>query len=1192
MKKLSKFIYFIFAFALIACMSIFNPAIDFASAEGSDPETKSISITNSKIADTIDAKDVSKGLIVPMPNVVGASASAKSYIVVTDRSGTKYTYDCKEGVTLKNNKVTEVQYFTKLDAYSEEIPAGASTKVEFVKVASIGKGTYTVQYKVEDGNKTFYSQAKTVQVKGTAYTWEFNAEGEKNIIPSITDANREYVLPLPKILNNVDETKSIVYSKDDVAGGYIKVTNSGDDVTADVIDIDAEGNVIFTPTLAEGETTDTYIIKYVSKVTAFADKTFTVKVDKNYKVEAELSATHNSINNYQVGAVLTFPSVNVTDKTHNKSNVEVNNVIVIKKDNKVYATLEKNQYTYTFTEAGAYDIQYFAEDVYGNSAETKVVTINVSDKKPYQVSYADTYATTEDNWEDDVNTDIAYMIPSEVGYGGFYVPAIYAKDYVDSYEDLSFSRKIVATDGSDLEFDIDTVEGNAAYEAPATGNRYNERILFKFPAQGETEEAKIQYIKDNYVGKTFKLVYTAKDSNAHNLSAKATEYTFKVSKFDALTNNIDKNLMINFPTINDEIDPDAELSFTTATAKEDPTDSSLVVDSRVQVRTFYYYGDKNTIQTELQDYIDDLSAQDDEYIEKYGYDFKTFLDGVKATYNIQELKSVDGKTSVKLGADYTNQSKVTVFAVAINDQGQFVIKAQEVAINNTKERVAPTIVGTVVDSYQQQLDDIATGLTAFNQNYEVKLPSVSFKDFKINGDDTSGIDHTSLKIDVKCYGDSLDQTVGVSIDEFIQNTAGECGVKLAKLTTTYAGTYYVVYTATDDAGNVATYVSTFDVAKTEKAYIDVENGSNISANVGDEVKLNISLAGSDEDIYKKQTITVSWGDNKPSGLGSLANSYTFDKAGTYVATINAVYTMNGVEYTDTPSVTVTITVTEPEMTWASDVDEVLSNRNANINEKIELPVMSATENGVEINATAKVTFIGDDDKEEEVELLLDETTFNNYYFVADKNGVYTVTYTATTAYNSESKSFTITCGDYYEPTINIANNKLDNSKITYNGKDISVNVSFVQKEDENDEKITGKYTLTVIAKDANGKELVNYDIDVDLKDTDAEEAIDYFNPKSWSFSLTGDNASKDSTNKWTIKGVGEYELTLTVKDENNNSATKSIKFKVVNKTEAKSIKDDVVGIVLIVVSVVLLGGVIAFFGLAGKRNKTRRKNSK
>lgn len=1194
MKKLSKFIYFIFAFALIACMSIFNPAIDFVSADGSATDTdKSISISNSKIESTVEAGE---DLIIPVPTV--SSATAKKFIVVTDRSGTQYTYDCETKKTLdKNgNEVTvkeqdvdvPVKYFTLLNKDKQDITANgvSDTVVAFIKVAKPGKGTYTVQYKVTEGNKTYYSDAKQVQVKSVAYSWEFNAEDTaKNIIPSITNANSTYTLPLPKILNNLDEDETEEYTAADVAAKKIIVTNGGKDVTNDVIDVTDDGKVLFTPTL-EGTDSDTYTIKYVSKVTAFPDKVFTVKVEKDYNTKAELEVTHNAITNYQVGAVTTFPTANVTDKTHNKSSVEVNNVIVIKQNGTEYARLNANQYTYKFTEAGTYTIYYEVTDAYGNTATSKATSITLSDKKPYKVTYADSYKVTTDAQTGEVtiselNTNVTANIPNEVGFGGFWLPAIYAEDYVDSYDKLEFSRKLVSTADSSIYFDLDSndaTHGNAAYgENQAKGLTYNDEIYFEFPAVGDTVAQKTAYIKEKYAGTTFKLVYTAKDSKSSNTEAKATEYIIKVAGEDVLTNNVDKNLIIKFATINDEIDPNAELTFTTATAKEEPTDSSLVADERIDVKTFYYYGAKTKIEGLLNSYIQKLSTADTtgKYIEKYGYifeDFQTYIATQEPDLDINKLDSIDGKTTIKL-TGYTSQPKVTIFAVAINDQKQFVIKAQEVAINNTNELVAPIISNVSFETGKSYTDQLK-GMSAFNQNYEVTLPSVTF---------TDEIDK-SLQVDIKCYVDTPDQTVGITIDEFIQKATGECGIQTAKLTTTYAGTYYIVYTATDDAGNKATYISTFDVAKTEKAYIEVENGSNLTKNVGDEVKLNINLAGNGE--YTNQEITVTWGENKPSGLGSTPNSYKFNKAGTYVATINATYTMNGVKYEDTPSVTVTITVTEPDMEWEDNIDQILVNRTADINEKIELPVISAIENETYISTNVKVVFVGEDDKE--VDIIPEYDHNDHYYFVADKDGVYTVTYTATTAYNSESKSFTVTCGDHYDPTIALTSNKLQDSTVTYNGKDINVSVTFTQQEDENDDKITGKYTLTVIGKDADNKELFNYDIDVDLKDTDAEGAYDYFTPDTWSFSLTGDSVSSNGTNKWTIKGVGDYKLTLTVKDDNGNAATETIEFKVSNKTEPKSIKDNVVGIVLIVVSVVLLGGVILFFAFAGKRNKSKR----
>ena len=1222
MKKLSKFIYFIFAFAVIACMAIFNPAINFASAETIIDTAKVFSISTSKIASTVDAANDEK-LIIPMPDVKGVDGNATKHIVVKDRSGKTYTYNCADKTTTdENGEVVSVNYFTLLK--DTETVAGDSDEVKYIKVNNLGKGSYSVQYKVVDvtNSKTYYSEAKTVQVKSVAYSWKFDTESEKKIIPSVTTVskegvNTEFELPLPEIVKSNDSENPIKFDATDL-GTAIKVTRGGKDVstgTGAVVRVEGS-KLIFTPALdttvvPEGEDT-TYVIKYIASakgVTAFTNREFTVKVEKDYNTKAELEVSHNAITNYQVGATTTFPTANVTDKTHNKTNVEVNTYISIKDKNDNVVTLDANDYTHVFTESGDYTITYKVVDAYGNEDTSKPTSIRVSDKKPYQVSYAADYDTSATNWEDSVNTDIAYSIPSEVGFNGFWLPAIYAKDYKDGYDNLTFTRKIVSTSDSSIWFNLDSddaVHGNGAYADNHTfygvasdAKLFNKKVEFRFPisAQG-TDESDEDYAKrvlennKKYAGMTFKIEYTAEDSNIHNSEAYATSYTFKVAGEDALTSNVDKNLKIDFDLINKAIDPTEDFTFTTAVAKEEPTNAELVADERVEVRTYYYYGAKSKIEGDVETHISLADAKKTN--EKYGYDFSDFYSKLTGYAGLTEIKSNDGVTSLKLDETVYDgsQSKVTIFAVAINDQNQFVIDAQEVAINKTGKYDtdgAPTI--SEVKFYDKQDKDgqviyvgkdysgqlASLGSTKFNQNYVVELPGIKFSDMD-----------SSLEVSVNCYVDTPDQTVGVDIEEFFAGS----GIKLASVTTTYAGTYYVVYTATDDAGNKTSYISTFDVAETEKGYIKVENGSNITKNVGEEVVFNVSLAGNGKYDYTEDNFTITWGENKPSGLGSMPNSFKFDKPGTYVATIGIdKYVMNGVTYTDTPSVTVTIKVTAPTMSWASDIDSVLANRTADVDDIIELPIISATENGVEINAEAKVVYLDKNDKETEVELKLDETTFTNYYFKAEKNGVYKVTYTATTAYNSLTKSFTVTCGDYYDPTITITSNKLEDSKITYNGQKIDVSVKFDEKKNEQDNDIVGQYILTVIGKEGD-KQVFNYDISVDLQDTNDKGEINYFTPDSSTFTLTGDSVSNNGNNKWIIDGVGDYKLTLTVKDDNGNTTTKSISFKVENKTEPKTIKDSVVGIVLIVVSVVLLGGVILFFAFAGKRNKSKRKSVK
>ena len=194
MKKLSKFIYFIFAFAMITCMSIFNPAINFVDAAGEN-DGNSITISNSKIAKIVEA---GQSLIIPMPNVaVKSGAEHKDYIVVTDRSGTQYTYDCESKKTLDKNgdEVVDkagnpIKYFTLLNEKQEDITADGitgTTNVKYIKPAITGKGTYSVQYMVKVGNKTYYSDVHDVQVKSVAYSWKFDNENEKKNCNSINN---------------------------------------------------------------------------------------------------------------------------------------------------------------------------------------------------------------------------------------------------------------------------------------------------------------------------------------------------------------------------------------------------------------------------------------------------------------------------------------------------------------------------------------------------------------------------------------------------------------------------------------------------------------------------------------------------------------------------------------------------------------------------------------------------------------------------------------------------------------------------------------------------------------------------------------------------------------------------------------------------------------------------------------------
>lgn len=1145
MKKFTKFIYSMFAFMMITCMAMFCPAI--TSVDAVDLPDNSISISTGNID-----SEVTKGeqMLIPVATVANASAGAKTIVELTDRNGQKYEYE--QGVAYAGS------YFKLLKA-DKVTEATTPAEVAYIQPIKYSKGVYNVRYKVVDGNLTYYSKTTTIRVTGISYSWEFNkANSLKNIIPSVTASGTTYTLPIPSIIPS--EGDAIAYNVNNIV-----VTKNGVTTTDELV-ID-NGVAKFTPVLEEGKTSTTYVIKYKSPDTSYNlnTRSFTITVKNDYVNKAELEVTHSNISNLQVGAVATLPSANVTDKTHNVKDVEVNTVITIKKgDNEV--KLAPNQFDYKFESAGEYTISYEVTDAYGNTATSKAVVKNVEDLAPYQISFAEDYNTTAENWEDNVVTGADYLVPAEAGFGGFMLPAIYGKDYNTEYGNLKFTRKLVAVEnaveGGQKEYNIDSAEDNAALTEDNTD--FTKAIQFKFP------EADTSIHKD----KKYTLTYTVKDSAD---KTKSTSYTIKIVDMDAKVYNLDKGLEINLPVISEHINNNAELTFKGASAKETPKDTELEADSRIQIKTYYYYGAESVIETALTSHKASLKTTEgfEDYNEKYGYNFDMFYNSFNNSNKMYALTVKDGNGTLKL-SDFTNQSMVTVVAIAINDQGQFVIDAQEVLIDNITETSLPTINTLVDDNYASQLN----GQTSFNQNVSVTLPSITFADTH----------DTSLSVDVKCYVDTPDKIVDVQINEFDAN-----GIKNATLDTTYYGAYYVVYTATDDAGNSVSYVSTFDVAKTSLGHIEVGNGQNISKTIGEQVTFALDIVGEGE--YTNKSYTITWGDLKPAGLGSNDNSFRFDKEGTYIATITGSYKLNGKNYTAEPSVTVTINVTNPTITWDKNVEELITeNRTADIDEVITLNTVTALENGKEIPTEIKVTFTDKNSKVSDVTLDFDAET-ELYSFKAAKDGVYKVTYSAISEYASSEKSFTVTSGDYYAPEVFIAENDLQGTKLTYKDKNITFEVvSFERERDEENNRLTGKYILKVKAtedKDGdNAKELFTKEIKVSLKDTNVSKVTDFFNTSNYTFTLSGNSQSKKETNVWTISGVGEYVLSLTVKDSNGNtSEAGKISFSVVNETEAKKTDNkSVIGIVLIAVSAVILGGVILFFALAGKRKPKRKAN--
>ena len=316
------------------------------------------------------------------------------------------------------------------------------------------------------------------------------------------------------------------------------------------------------------------------------------------------------------------------------------------------------------------------------------------------------------------------------------------------------------------------------------------------------------------------------------------------------------------------------------------------------------------------------------------------------------------------------------------------------------------------------------------------------------------------------------------------------------------------------------------------------SGYTISANAGSIINFETSILCSDcgADCSNIAEITTTI---EPQLIGlnytELGNNmYKFDDVGTYYVTINA-------ELSDgrkADSKILYINITRPIIVWLGEFDLPTY---ATQNSEVYLPYIEASQDAkvtVTVTAPGGAAPVAGDAK----------TTIKDgcivWYFKTNEHtkGTYTVKYIATSKYGTITKEFRIIVGDNVAPTITIQNEENLRKDIYYDGVNKIEYIFNVEKSISN-----RKFVITV---KSNDKDIYSYDLALNIKDKDdnGNENNNY----SWSnlmYKLTGDNVNKIDDSKYTITGTGECTLTLTISDSYNNTTTKNLKFKVIEKSE-------------------------------------------
>lgn len=1206
-KKYFKVVLCFMAFAVCSFLLAFAPTMSAYASLNYVKANYNLAINSIKMPKVVDAE--TEGLKIPLlKGFFGENSDSVSqeiyYIVrVIDPSG--YSHDFQVGGL---NKSSDSAYFTLNKAEG------------YVQVNALTDGDYKIVYIVknveilnastpEETEKvlsTYYSNTYKVEVKNVSYELDFSVQtGDKagwvNLLPQEVKTNAEGKIYIPKAFAKVvGGEKTFELSQ---ANGEITVSRNGAIQKLNESDFksDAEGFYIVP------SQSGIYKVQYTFKSGVNRPtKTLTIKVTDDFvePTELKVTTTPSLPSKFELGEKdITLPKL--VAKNELSDNVEYNTVSIrIQHETKanIYQELKNNDYSFNMTVGadgfanatsysdlvGIYTITYTLEDAYGNRVEKeyRMEQSSTASKKPtIYMSYD--YDTTK---LDEVDTDATSELKSKYGYDEIILPAAYAEDLVSDYEDLTIVRYLRNINSSTIYY-VDNLKYNSAtgeleaVEEGSIGYNYaddkttnpglgnvNKSVQFKFADTAEkaktydgTYQLEYRVIAKNITTREQTLVETG-----------TTRYSFAVldypmSEYKATTpsveiTNIQKGLTV---------DKAKDLTVTVKATDED--------DTRLKNVVFYYYGDEkadhDTIAGNIKNVI--ASVQADKDNTKHVLDQEKVLTLLKdaTTYNyngIELAKMNEDKNGYVVNFDNAEGNKAVIIAVSYNDYGNVAVDTKVVNFKDTSETVAP--VATIIDAKGLANGSDVHNYTTLNNvksGADVELPIVEFEDSDKN-----------LELNVMYYINSPEtENGGVQYRSPYGKVYAGNRITGGKIKASAAGVYYVAYTATDDAGNTSVMYFTFEVVDTTKPILDVsitgENlettGNTIKSVVGSTLNFGTNVyVGEDADVNvtEEATVTVAVDDNGkeldygPSG--DKLNSYKFNSVGDYTITITA-------KYDNREAVTKVyyLTIKELELKWTQEFE---IQEYANVNEYVYLPDIAAT-----YNAEVKVKVVAPNDtKIEDLDrdgyLPKDvESGVSVYKFKTNSTkGRYKVTYIATLDEKVIEKTFTIIVGDNVPPTFQLSYSELEQD-IVYDGEN---QIEYTLKVDKSNR------TFVVVAK-SNGKTIYEHDTGLtiyDKDDTNASATKMYWS--NLTYELIGSKNIKDGEKdgEYIISGTGDFTIKLTIKDDYENESEKLIKFKVVEKTNAKESEDSTVGVVLIVLSLLILGGVIVFFLLTGKKS--------
>ncbi len=502
---------------------------------------------------------------------------------------------------------------------------------------------------------------------------------------------------------------------------------------------------------------------------------------------------------------------------------------------------------------------------------------------------------------------------------------------------------------------------------------------------------------------------------------------------------------------------------------------------------------------------------------------------------LTELES--GKYTIKT----TKAGTLEIRVETKNDDGAIGTMTKTIEVVDITDTTLPSLVGTPED--YDDMNDIN------DQFSEITLPTMTFTDDKVD----------YLSVVIKVY-DKDGKSVAVS-GKKLEKVTGGLKVSGAKFKASKSGNYRVSYVVTDIAGNTFLYTfKTNEVRATVAPTIvkPIFDDSVQTLELGESLTLPIpSIKNGDGEEVNDPDYTVEvvsaegeyepiiLGKFRPLTTGKFVIQYTVRDGS--LETKSALYTIDVVN-TLAPTI----------------ANEFKEFEKLEKNASMSIPRVNVSTNGVNdvdwSKSKIEVLYNGSVYKTLELDKTYDTQDAENeaYNYTFRRDGTYTIKYTVVdTVGNTATKSFAVKVGDTEKPTLELDSSIDFSDRKT--GSILVIDPAKITVKDNVDTGINLFDDLKIVVKNT----------------TTGEEISNKFT-----------NSTRVEGYEYNLSEVGTYQVTFTLTDEAGNVTTLVKEFAVTAEGADKEFPTEVLGIILLVLAILILGGVVAYFIITRKKVKS------